>query len=61
MQSLRAVPRSPLLITPEASPLPTLDPTRLLAHEAVTAAIAGRVPVWRGGPVRRGSLFLVTT
>jgi aspartate racemase len=42
----------PLLITPDVSPLPTLDSTRLLAHEAVAAAIAGRVPGWRGGPVR---------
>jgi aspartate racemase len=29
----------PLLITPEVSPLPTLDSTRLLAHAAVTAAL----------------------
>ena len=41
----------PLLITPEISPLPTLDSTRLLAREAVTVALSGRVPVWRGGPV----------
>lgn len=40
----------PLLVTPEASPLPTLDSTRLLAHAAVAAAI-GRAPRpnWRGG------------
>jgi aspartate racemase len=41
----------PLLITPEASPLPTLDSTRLLAEAAVDAAIADRVPAWRGGAV----------
>jgi aspartate racemase len=29
----------PLLITPDVSPLPTLDSTRLLAHAAVTAAL----------------------
>jgi aspartate racemase len=41
----------PLLVTPEVSPLPTLDSTRLLAREAVAAALAGRLPQWRGGPV----------
>lgn len=41
----------PLLITPEVSPLPTLDSTRLLAHAAVAAAIDGRIPSWRGGPL----------
>ena len=41
----------PLLVTPEVSPLPTLDSTRLLAHAAVGAALAGRVPAWRGGPL----------
>ena len=41
----------PLLITPDVSPLPTLDSTRLLAREAVAAAIEGRVPPWRGGPL----------
>lgn len=30
----------PLLVTPEVSPLPTLDSTRLLARAAVTAALA---------------------
>lgn len=41
----------PLLITPEASPLPTLDSTRLLAREAVAVAIGGApAPTWRGGP-----------
>ena len=40
----------PLLITPEMSPLPTLDSTRLLAAAAVEAAIGGRpMPEWRGG------------
>jgi aspartate racemase len=41
----------PLLVTPEVSPLPTLDSTRLLARAAVDAALAGRKPVWRGGPL----------
>jgi aspartate racemase len=42
----------PLLVTPEASPLPTLDSTRLLARAAFEVA-AGRAPLptWRGGPV----------
>ena len=40
----------PLLVTPDVSPLPTLDSTRLLAHEAVRSAIAARPPAWRGGP-----------
>ncbi|HET9726427.1 MAG TPA: amino acid racemase [Gemmatimonadales bacterium] len=39
----------PLLITPEVSPLPTLDSTRLLAREVVTAALDGPIPEWRGG------------
>jgi aspartate racemase len=39
----------PLLITPEVSPLPTLDSTRLLAREAVAYAIADSTPEWRGG------------
>jgi aspartate racemase len=42
----------PLLITPEISPLPTLDSTRLLAHAAGQCAIAGRTPAWRGGPAQ---------
>jgi len=41
----------PLLITPEVSPLPTLDSTRLLARAAVAVALGERMPVWRGGPV----------
>ena len=40
----------PLLLPPEASPLPTLDSTRLLARAAVAVA-QGRAPspAWRGG------------
>ncbi|HYJ29166.1 MAG TPA: amino acid racemase [Allosphingosinicella sp.] len=42
----------PLLITPEGSPLPILDSTRLLATAAVEVAIGERtMPDWRGGPV----------
>jgi hypothetical protein len=37
----------PLLITPEVSPLATLDSTRLLAREAVAAALGARTPEWR--------------
>lgn len=41
----------PLLVPPEASPLPTLDSTRLLAHAAVAVALErAPVPSWRGGP-----------
>lgn len=41
----------PLLVTPEVSPLPTLDSTRLLARTAVDVALEQRpMPVWRGGP-----------
>jgi aspartate racemase len=43
----------PLLITPEVSPLPTLDSTRLLARAAVAAALGERTPTWYGGRVRR--------
>ncbi|HJQ46881.1 MAG TPA: amino acid racemase [Amycolatopsis sp.] len=40
----------PLLITPEVSPLPTLDSTRLLARAAFDVAIGARdLPDWRGG------------
>ena len=40
----------PLLITPDVSPLPTLDSTRLLAKAAVDAAVGERpMPDWRGG------------
>ena len=54
----------PLLITPEVSPLPTLDSTRLLAHAAVETALGDRTADWRGGAVRpapqrdgRGRMF----
>ncbi|HEX7708032.1 MAG TPA: amino acid racemase [Thermoanaerobaculia bacterium] len=44
----------PLLIPPDASPLPTLDSTRLLAQAALEVALGTRpMPRWRGGPVRR--------
>ncbi len=41
----------PLLVSPEASPLPTLDSTRLLARAAFDVSV-GRLPMpsWRGGP-----------
>jgi aspartate racemase len=43
----------PLLVTPEASPLPTLDSTRLLALAAFDVALGEQaMPAWRGGPVR---------
>lgn len=41
----------PLLITPDVSPLPTLDSTRLLAREAVATALGERTAEWRGGPL----------
>lgn len=42
----------PLLITPEDSPLPTLDSTRLLAKTAFEVGVGERpLPTWRGGPV----------
>lgn len=41
----------PLLITPETSPLPTLDSTRLAARGAYEVAVGERpLPTWRGGP-----------
>jgi aspartate racemase len=41
----------PLLVTPDVSPLPTLDSTRLLAHAAVDVALGdAALPAWRGGP-----------
>jgi aspartate racemase len=41
----------PLLVTPDASPLPTLDSTRLLARAAFDVAVGHRaMPTWRGGP-----------
>jgi aspartate racemase len=45
----------PLLITPDVSPLPTLDSTRLLAQAAVAAATSGRVPQWTGGPLQHAA------
>ena len=42
----------PLLVPPDASPLPVLDSTRLLACAAFDAATGRRdLPAWRGGPV----------
>jgi aspartate racemase len=42
----------PLLVTPDSSPLPTLDSTRLLARAAFEVAVGQRaMPTWRGGPV----------
>jgi aspartate racemase len=55
----------PLLVTPDASPLPTLDSTRLAARAAFDVAIGTRpMPTWRGGrpapsssdPVRSGAV-----
>ena len=43
----------PLLITPDVSPLPTLDSTRLLARAAVEAALGERTAAWRGGAMER--------
>lgn len=41
----------PLLITPDVSPVPTLDSTRLLARAAYDVAVGERaMPDWRGGP-----------
>lgn len=41
----------PLIVTPQTSPLPTLDSTRLLAHAAVDVALGDELlPTWRGGP-----------
>jgi aspartate racemase len=42
----------PLLVTPETSPLPTLDSTRLGARAAFDVAVGTRpMPTWRGGRV----------
>ena len=39
----------PLLVTPDVSPLPTLDSTRLLAQAALEVAAGARpIPAWRG-------------
>jgi aspartate racemase len=41
----------PLLVPPEAAPLPMLDSTRLLARAAFEVATGQReLPTWRGGP-----------
>ena len=41
----------PLLVPPEAAPLPVLDSTRLLASAAFEVASGHRaLPTWRGGP-----------
>jgi aspartate racemase len=46
----------PLLLTPDASPLPTLDSTRLLARAAFEVAVGRRpLPTWRGGPLKEGT------
>ena len=43
----------PLLVTPDVSPLPTLDSTRLLAAAALDVAVGRRpLPTWRGGPTK---------
>lgn len=40
----------PLIVTPDVSPLPILDSTRLLSHEAVAVALGDKpLPRWRGG------------
>jgi aspartate racemase len=42
----------PLLVTPEVSPLPVLDSTRLQARAALATALGDEpLPTWRGGPV----------
>jgi aspartate racemase len=45
----------PLLVTPDVSPVPILDSTRLLARAALEVCI-GRRPMskWRGGPLDSG-------
>jgi aspartate racemase len=41
----------PLLVTPDVSPLPTLDSTRILARAAFDVAVGRQpMPAWRGGP-----------
>lgn len=45
----------PLLVTPDVSPVPILDSTRLLACAALEVCIGRRpLPKWRGGPLDRG-------
>lgn len=47
----------PLLVTPDLSPLPILDSTRLLARAALEVAIEERpLPTWRGGPPGQTSI-----
>jgi aspartate racemase len=42
----------PLLVTPDVSPVPILDSTRLLARAALEVCIGRRpLPKWRGGPI----------
>jgi aspartate racemase len=41
----------PLLVTPDVSPLPVLDSTRLLAQRAIAVAVEERPLTWRGGPL----------
>ncbi len=42
----------PMLVTPDVSPLPTLDSTRLLAAAAYDVAVGQHdLPTWRGGSV----------
>ncbi len=42
----------PMLVSPESSPLPTLDSTRLLAGAAFEVAVGrAELPTWRGGPI----------
>jgi aspartate racemase len=42
----------PLIVTPDVSPLPTIDSTRLLARAAVAVACGeAALPFWRGGRV----------
>ena len=44
----------PLLVTPDISPLPTLDSTRLLAHAAFEVAVGkSPMPSWKGGRSER--------
>ncbi len=44
----------PLLVPPDAAPLPTLDSTRLLARAAFEVAVGHQaMPTWRGGPIGR--------
>jgi aspartate racemase len=43
----------PLLVTPEDSPLPVLDSTRLLARAGLAVGVGDRpLPGWHGGPVQ---------